>query len=352
MTSSPQKQFENFSKVIDSYHLDLIPMVDVETRDKADAESFQKALQTFLDMVERRYGVVPMIYATNRTYNELCSGWLAPKYPLYIGRYSEKDPELKGSARYTIWQYSEKGKIDGINKETDLAAFREGRSLEDILWKRRMRVAVDTSHGLDIFTPVFSRIDLAVERMPSKDQDDIIFCCEAAFTGACLHDFKHFNIAGHHVSGGVFYPGYRCGANTGVFTWSPKSGYRFTLCNHKGSEPILKKVAAEGGMGFGQSMIVYDGKANSRPFSSGKSNRYRALCQMQDGRLSIVNSHNVQPFGDFVKSLIDIGVLNAIYCDMGAGWNYSWYRDDEGKAVEIFPTPGAYCTNWITFFEK
>lgn len=37
-----------------------------------------------------------------------------------IGRYGKKKPIIKGKGRYSIWQYSEKGKIDGIKKPVDL----------------------------------------------------------------------------------------------------------------------------------------------------------------------------------------------------------------------------------------
>lgn len=49
--------------------------------------------------------------------------------------------------------------------------------------------------------------------------------------------------------------------------------------------------------------------------------------------------------------LLVIGILFAIYCDMGTGWNYSWYRLPDGSVVEIFPTKGRYTTNWITFYK-
>jgi len=42
-------------------------------------------------------------------------------------------------------------------------------------------------------------------------------------------------------------------------------------------------------------------------------------------------------------------VKEAVYCDMGPGWNYSWYRRDDGSVEELFTTPGRYTTNWITF---
>ena len=58
-------------------------------------------------------------------------------------------------------------------------------------------------------------------------------------------------------------------------------------------------------------------------------------------------------FNEFMEELDRLGVTNAIYMDMGAGWNHSWWRDGKGKAHEIHPVAdkSRYCTNWITFYK-
>ena len=56
--------------------------------------------------------------------------------------------------------------------------------------------------------------------------------------------------------------------------------------------------------------------------------------------------------GRLRERLEKLGVKNAIYCDMGYGWNYSWYRQDNGKVKELFSTPGKYTTNWLTFYKE
>lgn len=55
--------------------------------------------------------------------------------------------------------------------------------------------------------------------MPEKIDKNVLFCSEAAFTGELLKRFKHSNIAGDHVSGGVFYRGYKCKPNIGCFVF-------------------------------------------------------------------------------------------------------------------------------------
>ena len=115
-------------------------------------------------------------------------------------------------------------------------------------------VTVEDHDSLTVYYPHFKRIDFVTERMPGKSEKDVIFVCAASFTGERLDEFKHSNIAGHHVSSGDFYQGYKCGPYNGVFTWSAKSGWHFFNYSHKNSEPPLRKVAGEGGMGFCQSL--------------------------------------------------------------------------------------------------
>lgn len=132
MTSSAHDQFHSFRAQLDNIHIDLVPMVDVEKNDNKPRKELQDSLRVFLNLIEQAYGKKPMIYGTNRSFNELC----APEfndYPMYIGRYGDECPRVKGPSHYTIWQYSETGKIAGIPKEVDLCRFHPDNSLNDIL---------------------------------------------------------------------------------------------------------------------------------------------------------------------------------------------------------------------------
>lgn len=213
-----------------------------------------------------------------------------------------------------------------------------------------VRVTVENHDSLTVYYPHFKRIDLVTEQMPPKSDEAVIFVCAASFTGELLDEFKHTNIAGHHVSSGTFHTGYKCGPNNGVFTWSPKSGWHFYNYSHKNSEPPLRKASEEGGMGFCQSLLFHEGKRFKGCMKADRRNRYRALCEI-GGRLCIVDCAWNLPFGNFMDGLEKLGVRNAVYCDMGRGWNYSWYRRDDGKVKELFTTPGMYTTNWLTFYD-
>lgn len=131
MTSGAQEQFHHFKKQMDAVQIDLIPMVDVETSDGKSRENVQDSLRVLLTLLEKEYGRKPMIYGTNRSYNELC----APEfngYPLYIARYGKNKPIVKGPSHYSIWQYTDKGVITGIPKKVDLCRFHKDCSIRDI----------------------------------------------------------------------------------------------------------------------------------------------------------------------------------------------------------------------------
>ena len=53
-----------------------------------------------------------------------------------------------------------------------------------------------------------------------------------------------------------------------------------------------------------------------------------------------------------LDGLRKLGVKNAVYCDMGYGWNYSWFRKADGSVKEIFTSPGQYTTNWVVFYRE
>ena len=219
-----------------------------------------------------------------------------------------------------------------------------------LIWVNKgFAVTVETTENLNVYYPEYSRIDLVCGQMPKAAQKDVEFCCEAAFTGELLNEFKHLNIADNHICNGVMKKGYRCRTNTGGFVWG-RGKWKFM---RKADYP----TEANGWeMGFCQLLIIKDGVA--RPIGAKmRKNRtvYRALCE-KNGKLCIVESKKVMTYEFFVNCLNAYKVKHALYLDMGSGWNYAWYRNKDGKIIERFPeskkSPNyKYRTNWITFYK-
>lgn len=204
---------------------------------------------------------------------------------------------------------------------------------------------VDTL-GLVVFYPNYTRVDLVCGTMPEKSDASVIFVAEASYTGECLKEFNHRNIAGDHVSSGQRFKGYKCRRNTGAFVYYDGKGM---FCKEPYSAE-LDRAARNGGAGFGQELILYKGKAQVTPRKDSNRNQFRALCSRKD-RLCIVESKEDVAFGDFRKALLDYGISDAIYLDMGPGWNHAWCRIGN-RAVDLHPKKNDFCTNWITFYRE
>ena len=79
--------------------------------------------------------------------------------------------------------------------------------------------------------------------------------------------------------------------------------------------------------------------------------QYRALCQF-NGELCVIDAIEPQPFGDFTSALLDAGVDEALYLDMGE-WHYSWYRSSfDVDAIPIHLDRKEAATNWLVFFQQ
>ncbi len=350
---SPIKsQFKNFTSTVDKDLQDLIPMVDVEVKVEKDS------IRLFCNLIKKLYGKDPMIYGTNSSYNKYC----APdfnNYYLLIGRYGDKRPVITGKGHYNIWQFSEKGNIPGIPNQVDLDRFHPDFDLSKILLKESgseikiqnnapsdNEVTKIETLGLIVLYPQFDSVDLVCGTMPSKKDKKVILVAEAAYTGELLKDFKHMNIAGDHVSNGKRYDGYTCDRNTGAFIYYNK---KWEFC-YKDYSKKMDIAAKNGGAAFAQELLIHKGKQLQTVRKNNNKNQFRALCNHK-GKLCVVESKSVISLGDFKNKLLKLGVTDAIYLDMGKGWNHAWYRDN-GDVVELHPHTHNYCTNWITFLKN
>lgn len=214
-----------------------------------------------------------------------------------------------------------------------------------------MYVDIDSTEHFYIFSPKYKTMDLACGVRPDTLDSSIIFCVPAAFTGKVLDTFCHENIAGDHVSGGQLLKGYVCEANHLGFVYMKDGSWQFLL-----SDDYNAFIQHNGDIAcaFEQAAVIWcDTVFMPRLYKNPKKTEYfRSLCQMQDGTLRLVMTKEKTPFGDYLQLLCnELHVHHAIYMDMGPGWNYSWYRGDNGRQHDIFPWKRftVYQTNWLIF---
>jgi len=140
----PKKQANKFIEYVKSVKDDgeLPPVLDLESNDGQKKEKIIPAVKTWLDLVEQAFGEKPIIYSGQFFLQDYLSeagggppAW-AKDYPLWLAQYPNtyvegSQPFLpRGWFKWTFWQYSEKGRVNGINANVDLNLF--NGSLEDL----------------------------------------------------------------------------------------------------------------------------------------------------------------------------------------------------------------------------
>lgn len=119
------QQFANFKKMVKKSEQDLIPVLDIEGHHVG--RLYMARVDKLLELMEKEYGVKPMIYTSEKLYREHLSGKKYRKYHIFIANYRGYP-----RARFTLWQYTETGHISGIKGCVDISKFNRNHSLSDI----------------------------------------------------------------------------------------------------------------------------------------------------------------------------------------------------------------------------
>jgi lysozyme len=118
-------QAENFINTVSPYEIDMPPVLDFEiTGSSTDKDAVIREVNAFLNVIERYFGVKPIIYTTYESYSAyLTSGF--DEYPLWF-RDLFKKPMIEGGRDWLFWQYCNRGRLKGFDekqKYIDLNAF-------------------------------------------------------------------------------------------------------------------------------------------------------------------------------------------------------------------------------------
>jgi lysozyme len=134
--SELKKQLENFKTQCRPGDQDLIPMIDVESTGGLSTVQFCDSLMKFLEMVEEAYRQKPLIYTGRNFYNKHLLRKI-DDYPLMVAMYAKDPPVLADDRDYLIWQYTAKGRINGINTYVDKSRFMGRHSMREIRFRHR-----------------------------------------------------------------------------------------------------------------------------------------------------------------------------------------------------------------------
>lgn len=137
--SSGKTQSQNFIRTVPKVSGMIPPVVDIELYGKfkknlPSKQTVQSELQIVFDELENYYGVKPIIYSTERTYNLYLKDNYK-EYPLWIRNVYLKPNKYE----WMFWQYSDHGRLKGFNgkeKFIDMNVFNGNREeFEQLLIK-------------------------------------------------------------------------------------------------------------------------------------------------------------------------------------------------------------------------
>ena len=120
-TKGGAKQAENFISTVKLEEGDLPPVLDIEELYGARPADVRKRIQEWLNIVERHYGIKPIIYTSVDFYTQYL-GSDFDEYPLWVAHYIQKNrPRIE--REWIFWQHSEKGRVNGVVSAVDFNVF-------------------------------------------------------------------------------------------------------------------------------------------------------------------------------------------------------------------------------------
>jgi len=153
----PKRQAKKFIDYVRTMNDDgeLPPVLDLESNDGQTKDKVISRAKAWLDEVENAFGRKPIIYSGQYFLQDYFSeagggppAW-AKNYPLWLAQYpnnfvegSSKPFLPRGWFNWTFWQYSEKGRVNGINANVDLNLF--SGTLEDLYKFAGAKIVTET----------------------------------------------------------------------------------------------------------------------------------------------------------------------------------------------------------------
>ncbi len=121
----PQKQALHFVSVADYTPDDLPPVLDLEQggmKASVKTENYQKDVLKWLQVVEEKLGVKPVIYTSPAFGNQYLDHPSFGEYDLWVAEYGVDTPKVPNAWKekeWLFWQRSERGTVEGAVGQVD-----------------------------------------------------------------------------------------------------------------------------------------------------------------------------------------------------------------------------------------
>ena len=131
---TPVEQARYFVDTISGLHSDIKLVLDLEQTGGLGNYELTKQAIEFLEEVKKLSGLDVAVYTyTNFAQNNLYAGIGLEDYPLWIAQIDVNEPQANPiwGDRYAAWQYSDTGRVSGIDTNTDLDIFYDAIFLDN-----------------------------------------------------------------------------------------------------------------------------------------------------------------------------------------------------------------------------
>ncbi len=119
------QQMANIRSVVKKKEQDLVPVLDIEGHHVG--RLYMERVDKLLELMEKEYGVKPIIYTSEKLYKTHLATKKYSKYQIFIANYRSYP-----TTRFTLWQYTETGHCPGISGYVDFIRIHRKHSLSDI----------------------------------------------------------------------------------------------------------------------------------------------------------------------------------------------------------------------------
>jgi len=115
------EQAKNFISLVTLQKGDLPPVLDIEEESPYGNENMRTGIKNWLQLIEKHYGMKPIIYSSNSFHKDYLSGDDFKDYPFWIAHYYKR--KIKTSSKWIFWQHSDKARVNGICGNVDINVF-------------------------------------------------------------------------------------------------------------------------------------------------------------------------------------------------------------------------------------
>ena len=124
---------------------DLPPVLDVEQKPEGQSkEDFKKSILEWLQIVEKHYGVKPILYTYYKFKMENLNDSVFDQYPYWIAHYYVDSVEYQG--QWKFWQHTDAGTLPGIKGNVDFNIY--NGSYYDL---RQLTIGSQETIGVDAY---------------------------------------------------------------------------------------------------------------------------------------------------------------------------------------------------------